>query len=144
LSGAWTIASGTPYTARILGEAGDILRGTNGTVRANATGLPVALSDPAVAAWFNLAAFALPAPGQFGNAGRNTIRGPGTLQFDMALNRSVMLRDRYPLDLRIQATNVFNTPQFRVIDTIVNSPSFGQVTSVGSMRKLQMIVRVRF
>jgi len=144
LSGAWTIASGTPYTARILGEAGDILRGTNGTVRANATGLPVALSDPTVLQWFNAAAFVLPAPGQFGNAGRNTIRGPGTLQFDMALNRTVMLKDRYPMDLRIQATNVFNTPQFRTIDTILNSPSFGQVTSAGSMRKLQMIVRVRF
>ena len=144
LSGAWTIASGTPYTARILGEAGDILRGTNGTVRGNATGLPVALSKPTVFEWFDTAAFLLPAAGQFGNAGRNTIRGPGTLQFDMALNRTVMLKDRYPMELRIQATNVFNTPQFRAIDTILNSPSFGQVTSVGSMRKLQMTVRVRF
>jgi outer membrane receptor protein involved in Fe transport len=144
LSGSWTIASGTPYTARILGEAGDILRGTNGTVRANATGLPVALSNPTVFDWFNTAAFALPASGQFGNAGRNTIRGPGTLQFNMALNRSVMLKERYPLDLRIQATNVFNTPQLSVIDAILNSPSFGRVTSAGSMRKIQMIVRVRF
>ncbi len=144
VSGSWTIASGTPSTARILGDTGDILRGTNGTLRANATGAPVFIANPTVIAWFNTAAFVLPAAGQFGNAGRNTIRGPGTYQFDMALNRSVMLKERYPLELRVQASNVFNTPQFRAIDTIVNSPSFGRVTSVGSMRKIQIIARLRF
>ena len=144
VSGSWTIASGTPSTARILGDTGDILRGTNGTLRANASGAPVTIANPTVIAWFNTAAFVLPAAGQFGNAGRNTIRGPGTHQFDMALNRSVMLKERYPLELRVQASNVFNTPQFRAIDTIVNSPSFGCVTSVGSMRKIQIIARLRF
>ncbi len=48
------------------------------------------------------------------------------------------------LELRVQATNVFNTPQFTVIDTVVNSPTFGRVIGVGGMRKLQLLARYRF
>jgi hypothetical protein len=48
------------------------------------------------------------------------------------------------LELRAQATNIFNTPQFTAIDTNVTSLSFGQVISVGSMRRFQMQARFRF
>jgi hypothetical protein len=48
------------------------------------------------------------------------------------------------LEFRLQASNIFNTPQFTTINTIVNSPSFGQVISVGSMRRLQFVTRFRF
>jgi len=48
------------------------------------------------------------------------------------------------LEFRAQMTNIFNTPQFTGIDSNVNSPTFGQVTSVGSMRKIQMQARFRF
>jgi hypothetical protein len=143
LNGTWNFASGTPLTARVIGDSADIRRGTNGTLRANATGLPVMIDDPTIDRWFNTAAFSIPASGTFGNAARNTIRGPGTRQFDMALNKSFLIHDR-PIDLRIQATNVFNVPQYRGVDTIVNSPTFGRVTSVGSMRKIQIIARYRF
>jgi len=144
LSGTYNIASSTPFTARVIGDVSDIRRGTNGTLRANATGLPVSLSDPNVALWFNTAAFVLPAPGTYGNAGRNTIRGPLTHQFDMSLNKTVAVSNDRIIDFRIQATNVFNTPQYRVIDTTVNSPSFGRVISAGSMRKIQLVARYRF
>ncbi|MBE3072996.1 MAG: hypothetical protein IMZ67_08475 [Acidobacteria bacterium] len=48
------------------------------------------------------------------------------------------------LSLRIQATNVLNTPQWGSIDTVVNSPTFGRVTSVRAMRGVQVIARVSF
>lgn len=144
LSGTWNFASGTPFTARILGSFSDVNRGSNGSLRANATGLPVDISDPSTAMWFNTAAFAVPLPGQFGDVGRNTIRGPGTSMFGMSMNKNVPFAEGRALDLRVQATNLFNTPQFRMIDTTVNSPSFGRVTSAGSMRKIQIVLRYRF
>jgi trimeric autotransporter adhesin len=144
LSGDWTIASGLPFTPRVLGNFADVNRGTNGTLRADVTGIPVALSDPSVNAWFNTAAFAEPPPGQFGDAGRNTIRGPGSAIFNMAFTKLLPLSDTQVVELRAQASNIFNAPQFSAIDTIVNSPSFGRVISVASMRKFQMSARYRF
>ena len=127
----------------MIGDTTELKRGTNGTLRANATGLAVALDHPSADRWFNTDAFSVPLSGTYGNAARNTIRGPSTHQIDMSLNKNFNIGDRN-IDLRIQATNVFNMPQYRSIDTTVNSRSFGQVTSVGSMRKMQIIARYRF
>jgi hypothetical protein len=46
--------------------------------------------------------------------------------------------------IRVQANNVFNTVVFSGIDTVVNSPTFGQVTSVRPMRSVQLLLRFRF
>ena len=144
VNGSWNLASGLPYTARVLGSFTDVNRGSNGTLRANATGIFTDLSDPTVAEWFNTAAFAVPAAGQFGNVGRNTLRGPTTSVFNMSLNKVIPFSDGRSLELRAQASNIFNTAQFKSIDTNLNSPSFGRITSVGSMRKIQLVARFRF
>ena len=46
--------------------------------------------------------------------------------------------------VRVQANNVFNTVQWGSIDTVVNSPTFGQVTSVRAMRSVQFSIRAGF
>jgi hypothetical protein len=143
-SGDWTIASGMPFTARVIGNFADVNRGTNGTLRADYTGLPISLSDATVGEWFNTAAFVTPPAGQFGDAGRNTIIGPGSRLFDMAFTKMFPLGDVRMLEMRGQVSNIFNTPQFTSIDTAVNSPSFGRVISVGSMRSIQLTARFRF
>ncbi|HLK32099.1 MAG TPA: TonB-dependent receptor, partial [Terriglobales bacterium] len=143
-SGDWSIESGLPFTARVLGSFTDVNRGTNGTLRADMTGQPITLSDPSVGEWFNTAAFVAPPPGQFGDAGRNTIIGPPTILFDMAMTKVILMGETRILEVRAQATNVFNTPQFTVIDTTVNSPSFGRVTTAGNMRQMQLALRYRF
>lgn len=143
-AGNFTMSSGSPYTARVLGAIGDVAGGTYGTLRADVTGLPVSLSNPTVAAFFNTGAFAVPAPGTFGNAGRNTIEGPGIVNLDMSLMKSIALQGTQNLSIRIQATNVLNHPQFGTIDTVVNSPTFGQVISMQPMRTMQIILRYRF
>jgi len=144
INGSWNIASGTPVTARVLGSFTDVARGSNGSLRANATGLPVEISDPSVAEWFNTAAFTLPPPGRFGNVGRNTLRRPATIVGNLSLNKTFPFADGRSIDVRAQASNIFNTPQFTAIDTTVNSPSFGRVTSVGAMRKMQIVARFNF
>jgi len=143
-SGNWTIASGLPFTPRILGNFADVSRGTNGTLRADVTGAPVSLPDPSVSEWFNTAAFTLPPTDQYGDARRNSIIGPPTRLFDMSLTKVFSLRENRMLEIRAQATNVFNTPQFASIDTTVNSPTYGRVISVDAMRVIQFTARFRF
>ena len=143
-SGDWTIASGLPFSPQVVGGFGEVASGTNGTLRPDLTGQPIALPNPSVAEWFNTAAFVPPPPGAFGNAGRNSIEGPGTVVFDMAFTKAIPLGDVRTLEFRASATNIFNTPQFTAIDTNVNSPSFGQVISAGAMRRFTMLARFRF
>ena len=143
-SGDWTIASGLPFTPRVLNNFADISRGTNGTLRPNVTGQPIALSNPTVAEWFNIAAFVAPPGGQFGNARRNSIEGPGTVVFDMALTKVFPMKEARVMELRAQATNVFNTPQFTSISTVVDSRTYGEVIGTGSMRTVQLSARFRF
>lgn len=143
-SGSFSIASGFPFTARVLGNISDVARGTNGTLRADYTGAPISIGDPSVLEWFNTAAFTLPATGQFGDAGRNTIIGPRTISFNMALSKSFQFKDTMGMEIRAEANNVFNMAQFTAIDTVVNSRTFGQVVGVSAPRRMQISLRYRY
>ncbi len=144
-SGDWTIASGLPFTPRLLGDFSDVQRGTNGTLRPNlVTGESISIPNPSIGQWFNTAAFVAPPPGQYGDARRNSIIGPPTKMFDVAFTKIFPLKESRVLEFRAQATNVFNIPQYASIDTQVNSPTFGRVTAVGAMRAIQLTARFRF
>jgi trimeric autotransporter adhesin len=144
-SGDWTIASGLPFTPRLLGDFADVQRGTNGTLRPNlVAGESTSIPNPSIGQWFNTAAFVAPPAGQYGDARRNSIIGPPTRVFDMAFTKIFPLKESRVLEFRAQATNVFNMPQYASIDTQVNSPTFGRVTAVGSMRAIQLTSRFRF
>ncbi len=143
-SGDWTIASGLPFTPRILGSAEEVNRGTNGTLRPDVVpGESIRVVNPSIGEWFNTAAFALPA-GPYGDARRNSIIGPGSILFDMAFTKVVPLKESRMLEIRAQATNVFNTPNYTSIDSVLGSPTFGRVTAVGGMRQITMTARFRF
>jgi hypothetical protein len=64
--------------------------------------------------WFNPGAFALSPPGQFGTAGRNTLRGPAFAQFDLALQKSFKLSEGTKIAFGAEAYNLFNHPNFAV------------------------------
>ncbi len=137
-----TVSTGNPFTAKVLGGTSDVARGVNGTLRADYTGQRIAVDRPTLAQFFNTAAFSVPSPGAFGNSARNLIVGPGQRNASMSLMKTVQIRQGRSLSLRVQANNVFNTVQFGSIDTTVNSPTFGQVLSVRSMRSVQFNVRM--
>lgn len=143
-SGSISLATGTPFTVRVLGNYADVSRGTNGTLRADTTGQPFTIPNPTVQEWFNTAAFTLPPTGRFGDSGRNILIGPTTLVFNMSLSKSFQLKDMMGLEIRADVTNIFNTPQFTSIDTVVNSPTYGQVIGVGAQRKMTLAMRYRF
>ncbi len=119
-------------------------QGVNGTQRADVVpGQPVTVPDPLIAEWFNTAAFVAPS-GVFGDARRNSIEGPGSRLFDMSFTKIFPLSETRFLEFRAQFSNVFNTPQYVGIDTVINSPTYGRVISVGPMRSLQLTARFRF
>jgi hypothetical protein len=64
--------------------------------------------------WFNPSAFALPAPGQFGTAGRNILRGPSFAQFDLALEKGFKLTEGTKITFGAEAYNLLNSPNFAV------------------------------
>ena len=150
LFGNWRVAanftwqSGTPLTPLVQASAGDVARGTNGTLRANYDGQPIQIADPTVAQFFNVSAFSIPAPGTFGTAGRNIIIGPGTRQLNAQLSRDMHSSRNRTLTLEAVATNILNSVNFAAVDTYVNSPTFGQVLSVRPLRTVQLNVRFRF
>lgn len=137
------LASGTPFTARVLGSIQDVSKGVNGTLRANYNGQPITVGNPTSALFFNTAAFSIPAAGTFGNAGRNTIIGPGTSVMNLGLTKNITFSQTRGVSIQILASNLFNDVQFASIDTNVNSPTFGQVTSVRPMRRVQVMTRFR-
>jgi hypothetical protein len=143
-SGDWTIASGLPFTPRLLNNIADVSRGTNGTLRPDLVpGQSVALANPSIAEWFNVSAFSLPAEA-YGTARRNSIIGPGTKVFDMAFTKIVPLKESRALEFRAQASNVFNMVNYASIDTNFYSPTFGRVTAAGGMRQFTITSRFRF
>jgi hypothetical protein len=103
------------------------------------------LSGPkTVSEWFNRDAFTAPAPGYFGNAGTGTIRGPGLVDFDMALYKDFRLREHRMLQFRGEFFNVFNHTNFSAISTNYGAGNFGQVTSALDPRIMEMVLRFQF
>jgi hypothetical protein len=143
-SGNVTLASGTPFSPQFFGRSTDLSRGVTGSARPDlAPGQSIQLSNPTIGEWFNTSAFTTPA-GVFGTAGRNIIIGPGTVAMDMAVSKNIQIKEMQALEVRLSATNVFNTVHFTSIDATFGSPTFGQVVGAGAMRKAQLTARYRF
>ena len=109
----------------------------------------------------NPGAFAPPVSGQ-GNAPRNFVHGFGAWQLDLATRRDFMLTDRFRLQFRAEAFNVFNHPNFGTINSTYcpSQPgcTFGRATQtlaqslgvlsplyqMGGARSLQFSLRLSF
>ncbi|MGB6199738.1 MAG: TonB-dependent receptor [Candidatus Acidiferrales bacterium] len=168
VSGTFQWHSGTPFTP-VIGTSGvaDALdpglvnslsagvpnNGASSALFANVVGNPVIGSHSNVGIgtqWFNPAAFADPAPGTFGNSGRDTLIGPGFSDVDFSIAKDFPLhwREGMMLQLRADITNLFNHPNFSNPDdnvsyvpgtTTLSDGSSGQITGVtGNARLIQI------
>jgi hypothetical protein len=63
-------------------------------------------------AFFDQTAYAIPAPGQLGNAKKGSLKGPGTWVVNFAFYKDVVTRDRFRLQFTALLDNAFNHPQF--------------------------------
>lgn len=135
-----TTGSGLPETPVYLAAVAGT--GVTGSIRPATTGKPINAAPPGL--YLNPAAYAAPAPGQWGNAGRDSITGPGQFSLNAALARTFRLEGRYNLDLRVDSTNLLNHAVFSAWNTTFGSPQFGLPASANAMRSLQTTLRVRF
>jgi hypothetical protein len=98
--------------------------------------------------YFNTALFGLPVAGQPGNARRRFFSGPGMENFDMNVKKTIDISERVGIELRAEAFNVFNHPQFfgpeSVNGNITNSSEFGQVLSAMPPRLMQLAAKLTF
>ena len=142
LTGSVTAQTGTPLTARALGNAARLAQtGGIGSGRAEATGLDLA----SAAGFFNPAAFTAPPPGQFGDAGRNTIPGPSLVALNAGFGRSFQFGEsRRRLELRLEANNVLNHVNYANFNTVVNATNYGLPIAASSMRSFSAVLRFRF
>jgi trimeric autotransporter adhesin len=95
-------------------------------------------------AHLNSAAYSIPAPGAWGNAGRNSITGPNQFSLDTGMQRTFRPSKHFFLDARIDATNLLNRAVFSSWVTTLESAQFGLPLSAEPMRSLQATMRVRF
>jgi hypothetical protein len=149
ISGVTTVQSGSPLTAQVGGnESNNNGSGVFASERADVTGLPVELprSERGTEGWFNTAAFALPPSGKLGTAGRNTITGPGMVNFNMSLGRFFTFSREKNMRARfsINANNIFNHPNYTGIASTINAENYGWVTGVSAMRAVTLALRFNF
>jgi hypothetical protein len=148
LDGSYQLHSGQPITARLLGNVSNN-SGTGATAseRPDSTGASPNLSgsDRTTGRFFNTAAFAIPQPGKFGNAGRNTITGPGSNLLNLSLRKTFRLdENNRSAALSWNINNALNHPNWGGVSTVVNALHFGQVTSAGGMRTMTFNLRISY
>jgi hypothetical protein len=88
----------------------------------------------------------LPSFGQFGNLGRNVLRGPSQKLVSLSLQKTTRLTERMGLELRWDVFNVFNFVNFANPNAdLTDETDFGQITrTVGGPRTMQFGVKLKF
>jgi hypothetical protein len=94
--------------------------------------------------WFDTTAFGQPGPNRFGTAGRNTIRGPGIVNYDFSIFRIFRIREQTNLEFRAEFYNLTNTPHFNNPVNNFNLGNFGEITSAFGEREIQFALRLTF
>lgn len=140
--------TGQPFTVALPGEfdnsnTGIANLGFGAGDRPNVVGNPV-LANPDPQAWFNTSAFALPAFGTFGDAGRNIITGPSLRNVNLSLLKDTSLGESATLQFRAELFNVMNTPNFGLPNIFFGTPGFGRTLSARDGREIQFGLKLLF
>jgi len=110
-------------------------------------------SKRTLAKWFNTDAFQAPAQNSFtyGNSGRNSLQGPGTKYVDFSIFKDTHLTGSKVLQLRAEAFNLTNTPQFNNPAATAGNTSIGTISAAGSdltfqrtARQIQFAAKINF
>lgn len=153
LNGILTAMSGTPFTVfdsndvSLQGQAPEISGFSSN--RPNVVGNPN--SGPRTAAeWFNVSAFQKITQDpnspveQFGDEGRNAVQGPGYVNWDFSAFKNIRLTEAKEFQIRGEFFNVLNHTNFRLPVSDIESPTFGQIQSDVSQRKIQVALKFLF
>ena len=104
-----------------------------------------ALSGPkTVAEWFNTNAYTAPPFGFYGNAGVNTVTGPGLDVWNMGFFKNFGIRENMMIQFRGEFFNIWNRANFNSVDSTVGSGGYGQVNGAWAPRTLQLALKFVF
>jgi len=141
LSGIVNMTSGLPINPQLTGA-----QSSNGLP--NATNRPDRMSKVSyphkAGEWFDTSAFASPTVGAWGNAGFNSLRGPGRDNWNLSLFKSFAFGEERRLELRAETFNVWNHTEFDQVSNALGSSNFGQVTSAYDPRVFQFGAKLYF
>jgi hypothetical protein len=152
LSGIITAESGAPLNMGVNGTTSASVIG-NTSNRPNVNG-PIKYPQTA-AQWFDPSVFSAPActiggsgADCYGNLGHNAVRGPGRDNWNMSLLKNFAMTERFNLQFRADAFNMWNHTQFKGdynnggISTNFGSSNFGAVTSAFDGRQFQLALKL--
>lgn len=146
--GIVSLQTGRPFTVALLPEidnsnTGRSSLGFGANDRPNLVGNPD-LSNRSPERWFDTSAFAFSQFGSFGDAGRNILEGPGFQNVNASLLKNTKIGEGLNLQFRAEFFNLFNHPNFNLPDNFLGSPTFGQILSAGSPRRIQFGLKLLF
>lgn len=148
VAGVGTAQSGAPFT--VTDSSGGAFYGATSSEASFAPGASVASAlgsgrtENRLNAFFNTAAF-VKAGNYFGNAGRNTMRGPFVRNIDASLIKQTPLHDSVNFEFRTEFFNVLNFANFANPTSAISSSSFGKITgTVNNPRVIQFAAKVNF
>jgi hypothetical protein len=153
ISGVNTMLSGEPATLTYSAAAAFQVSGINQDFRGANNYRPNVTGDPygdrnSVTTYLNGANVVVPTdPSQpFGNAERNSVRGPWYWQMDLVASKDFVLPvgSQTRLQVRFEAFNVLNRTNFRAPNSNRNSANFGTITNAYDARQLQLGVKLTF
>jgi len=148
--GGWQISSiltfqtGTPSDVILGYDSGN--RGYNSPPdRPNSSGVDLARSGDNPNQFFNTAAFARVTAGTLGNVGRNTLIGPGIVNWDLSVFKTFVIREQQQLQFRFESFNFANHPNLGLPDTTLIDAGFGTIrTTSTNMRNVQFGLKYIF
>jgi len=124
------------------------------------SGQPIYLHGPDKTKYLNPAAFALPAPGKFGNLRRGTVRQPGLTNVDFSLAKNWKIKEKYGIQFRAEMFNLFNHTEFNgfnnglganfngaaftAFNNTLGTGTFGQLSSDRGPRNIQFGIKFNF
>jgi hypothetical protein len=88
-----------------------------------------------------------PQPGQLGTLGLKWVQGPGNIGLDLNLTKRVKLTETKEIEVRVDAVNVLNHPNFGAppaANLSINSTSFGRINTATGSRSFVMNSRLNF
>jgi len=139
VTGNMTVASGAFLSPNVT-KLFDSNTSINATYRADVVqGQPLYIDGHP-----NPAAFVTPPAGQWGDAGRDILHGPMTFGLNSQFGRIFRFDERRSMDVRFDATNILNHPNFSSYNTNVTSTQFGYLAGNPQMRQFNVVVRFRF
>jgi hypothetical protein len=160
LSSIWTVSTGFPLNVSTGKDQSNTGHGYDRPNNVPGVSANLDSGQRSTGEWFNIQAFALQPFGTYGNLGRNTLTGPGIFDVDFSTLKNFNFTERRYVQLRVEAFNFLNHPNFGDPNVSLSSNSvngagipnlgtgaFGTINSTRgtiAMRQLQFGLKIVF